>query len=317
MNDLVYECVNNCPICKANSKNQKTYKVPYFLPITGRKKIFKYINCQCQHIYLSNRPTISSLNDLYTPEFNDYYEFSQHIGKLSNFARQILLQNKLKQYLSFLSYKNKIKIVDIGSADGAHLIQLKNILGSKAELYAIDIYEGNKKFFEANQINFLNGRLEDLNINIKFDLVICNQVIEHVADVDIFLKELYKIGNSDTVFIIETPNTNSIDRRIFKKYWGGFHSPQHFNLFNQRLIKELFKKNKFQIKSIKYMPSTWNWCVSFINLGENLNSKLISSFGNLKNPLILMFFTVLDFLRILLKFKSSNMRVVVMKENYK
>ena len=310
---LDYEIISKCPFCNANYNNQKSYDVPYFLPKTREKKFFKYIHCTCQHIYLSNRPTISSLKYLYTAEYNDYYEFSDRIGKLSNYARQKLLQNKLKQYLKFVPQKEKIKIVDIGTGDGSHLIQLKNLLGSKADLYAVDIFEGNKKFFEANKINFINGRLEDLNINLKFDLVICNQVIEHVADVDIFLEALYKIGDPNTIFVIETPNTNAIDRKIFKKYWGGFHSPQHFNLFNQRLIKETLKKNKFRIKKICYMPGTWNWCVSLYNLGEDLNSRYIKLIGNLKNPLSLVFFTAFDLLAIFLKLKSSNMRLIILK----
>ena len=49
-----------------------------------------------------------------------------------------------------------------------HIPIKQNLLGKKVDLYALDIYDGNRKLFAKNNIKFLNGRLEDLDItNVK------------------------------------------------------------------------------------------------------------------------------------------------------
>ena len=72
----------------------------------------------------------------------------------------------------------------------------------------------------------------------SYDLVIMNQLIEHVAiaarpalhgDV----RDLRPGGH----LFLETPNLDSLDARAFRRrYWGGYHLPRHFHLFDSRTL---------------------------------------------------------------------------------
>ncbi len=310
---LQHTNILKCRNCSSTYINQKYYEVEYSSPLDKSLKIYNYIECKCGQIYLNNRPKTNSLKDLYSPDYNDYYEYSNSIGMISNVARQIVLRYKIKKYIKHIRKKKNLSVIDIGSADGSHLIQIKNLLGKKVDLYALDIYDGNRKLFAKNNIKFLNGRLEDLDINKKFDLIICNQVIEHVENIELFIESIEKISKKSSVIIIETPNIDSLDKKLFGKYWGGFHAPQHFNLFNASIIKKSLSTDKLYVKDIQYIPSTWNWCVSIQNMAIYRNLKYLKMFGNFKNPIVLAFFTIIDITLISIGFKSSNMRIIVKK----
>jgi 2-polyprenyl-3-methyl-5-hydroxy-6-metoxy-1,4-benzoquinol methylase len=70
--------------------------------------------------------------------------------------------------------------------------------------------------------------------------VIIFQVIEHVSDPAAVLRALARVLAPGGVLVVETPNVESLDARIFRRrYWGGYHFPRHWNLFSKETITRL------------------------------------------------------------------------------
>ena len=68
-----------------------------------------------------------------------------------------------------------------------------------------------------------------------FDVVVLFNLIEHVHNPKRTLSLIYNSLSSDGIAIIKTPNSTSFNRFLFKKfYWGGFHAPRHWVIFNEK-----------------------------------------------------------------------------------
>tara|TARA_Y100001968_G_scaffold117996_1_gene107449 strand:- start:948 stop:1892 length:945 start_codon:yes stop_codon:yes gene_type:complete len=305
--NITYKCIN----CGRENSSRNIHNVPYKIPKSQRIVNFEYIECQCGHVYLRNRPSIKSLQKLYSPKFNNYYSFSKTIGSVSAFFRNILLKKKARTYLKYLRGKHQYKIIDIGCGDCSLIFQFKKILGAKADISAVDIFPANSKVLQEKQINFYHGRIEDLDINNKFDLIICNQIIEHVADIDLFILSLKNISKQNGIIIFETPNTDSFDKYLFGKYWGGYHPPQHFEIFNENRLKEKFNQHKLNVIRVDYLTATWNWATSFSTMATHTRHKYFGFLGNLANPIALIFIVLLDTLLLSFSKKTSNMRLII------
>ena len=103
----------------------------------------------------------------------------------------------------------KIKLLDIGCGGGL-LSEPMCRLG--AEVTGIDASEKNiqvAKLHAKNnnlKINYLTASPENLKIDRKFDVILNMEIIEHVEDVDIFLKSCSSLLKKDGIMFVATIN---------------------------------------------------------------------------------------------------------------
>ena len=128
-----------------------------------------------------------------------------------NPIRQEYLVDKIKNHFSILpngSYPFKnLTLLDVGCGGGL-IAEPMTRLGAKVT--AIDASEKNINVakFHAEQmnlkINYLCATPEKLNE--QFDVILCLEIIEHVADVDLFIKSCAKLLKKDGVIFFATLN---------------------------------------------------------------------------------------------------------------
>jgi len=94
--------------------------------------------------------------------------------------------------------------------------------------------------------------------NNYFDLIICNDVIEHIDDYETFLKCLKLKSQQDAIFIFSIPNVRffpNLLNLLVKKDWHykscGILDQTHLRFFTKKSIIRLFKNNNFQIDKIQ------------------------------------------------------------------
>jgi hypothetical protein len=96
--------------------------------------------------------------------------------------------------------------------------------------------------------------------------------------------------------IVVTDNTESLDFNVFKdSYWGGYHFPRHWNLFNRASLRRLAEKADFEVDDISTQVSPVNWVYSIHNALVDWETPpwLINRF-TLKSTVSLSAFTALD-----------------------
>src|SRR5262249_57545619 len=101
------------------------------------------------------------------------------------------------------------------------------------------------------------GRFEDADLpQGTFALIVLQQVIEHVPDPRRMIERLRALLAAGGAVVIETPNTRSWDHRLFsKRYWGGYHIPRHFHLFNDRSHPALLRLPPLHLTPPRALPT--------------------------------------------------------------
>ena len=103
----------------------------------------------------------------------------------------------------------KIRLLDIGCGGGL-LSEPMSSLG--AEVTGIDASEKNIQVAKLHakknnlKINYLTASPENLKIDRKFDVILNMEIIEHVEDVDIFLKSCSSLLKKEGIMFVATIN---------------------------------------------------------------------------------------------------------------
>jgi 2-polyprenyl-3-methyl-5-hydroxy-6-metoxy-1,4-benzoquinol methylase len=131
---------------------------------------------------------------------------------------------------SYCSYKNlkNLKSFDIIDISKTSLNLTKSFLSS---------------FLKKNKVNikYILGDFLKKKIDMKYDIIVCGEVLEHVSDPIKFMKKVhYYLNNKGKVFISTCINCPAID-----------HVNQWHNIGE---IRKIFKKSKLDILNEKVLP---------------------------------------------------------------
>jgi 2-polyprenyl-3-methyl-5-hydroxy-6-metoxy-1,4-benzoquinol methylase len=254
----------NCPLCKRkfSTKFIDLIDLEY-----GSDSLHNFSECKnCKFLWLSPTPTQKELQSFYPPHYHGFNTQSNLIIKnlysIVNFFR-------FKKYLPYLQCPNS-KLLDVGSADGSYFDTLSKIC-TNVECIGVEnnpviVAKAKKKGRK-----IILGTIQDLDPEIKFDLIIMNNLIEHVVDPIAELLTAKRLLKSGGKIFIETPNTNSWDFRLMQKFWGGLHTPRHTFLFNPQSMEVICKITKLEIHKIFYPINTDHWALSIQNLLQSCN----------------------------------------------
>jgi len=126
--------------------------------------------------------------------------------RISYIKKNIINTFKLNQKIKPLK---KVKILDIGCGGGL-LSEPLSRLG--AEVVGIDASDRNIKIAKSHaiksnlDIKYLCSSPENFNSKTKFDVVLNMEIVEHVHDVDFFLKSCAKLLKKNGIMFVATLN---------------------------------------------------------------------------------------------------------------
>ena len=105
---------------------------------------------------------------------------------------------------------DKSSVLDIGCFDG----QLLSSLASDLQCFGVEVHEEAARRAENKGISIIGRDLSEIDeIDQLFDIVIATDVIEHVHDPLLFLKNIARITRRNGVIIVSTGNTRSLSCR--------------------------------------------------------------------------------------------------------
>ncbi len=131
-------------------------------------------------------------------------------------------------------------ILDIGCGSGDDIIVLKKI-NKQINAFGVDFHNTNNKSLKKNNINVINIDIEKQRLPIKsntIDIIIANQVLEHVKELFWINHELFRVLKKDGHLFIGVPNGLSLHNRILGIF--GFHPRSskiisaHVRIFSKR-----------------------------------------------------------------------------------
>ncbi len=282
---------------------------------------FDLVECtQCGHVYVHPLPQYSEISSLYP---NTYYTVNK---KSPLYLDGAIYEKKLgadaHKLRRSLSGFNIRSIVDVGAGEISRLAKLKEAFGGNVEAIAFDIQFEPDIEKQAQQVGvkLVHGNVETNTDALRdngHDLIIMRQLLEHLRDPELAVRNLARKLAPNGLMIIDTPNRGGLDYQIFRKrYWGGYHVPRHFHLFTQKSLTELIERAGLTVHKKGYLPSMGFWIISLrVLFGLNSIERGPSfwEFLRYKNLLVAGSFIAFDAIRAKLGFQTSNQFVYALK----
>ena len=210
-----------------------------------------------------------------------------------------------------------LNCLDVGGGSGWLLNVARKSDNRIMSTTVLDLNQLSKSIAEKNGHHFIHGNVENLERINEFDVVFMLNLIEHVSDPRDVLLTLKRSMKPNGILIIKTPNTNSLNRKMFqKKYWGGYHAPRHFVLFNKENFFSLASEVGLEISKFKYTQGTPQWAASVIGTFTKVRPSPTKEpmTKSLYWPWLLLVFAVFDVIRAPL-FKTDQMFIVLRKKS--
>lgn len=180
-------------------------------------------SCKTDHLYM---PT-DHMEELYDSK-NPLVRFI-HTSRLNSIIRE-------------LPKKDGIQVLDAGCGEGHLLEKLSQLKGRKVDCYGLDITDA---ALEKARERCPGAKLKKANLSQTgfdddfFDAVICTEVLEHVREYPIVIKELKRIVKPGGFLILTFPN--EILWTVSRFFLGRkpVKVPDHVNSFNPSSMKSL------------------------------------------------------------------------------
>ena len=223
-------------------KVEKKVKAPsaaYTISESELEKPDKIVRClTCDLVYAVPEVHVKEITrdyiDMEDPEY-----LKEAKGRLAQ--AEIILKRIAK-------FKKTGKILDIGSGPGFFLDQAKR---EGWEVQGADLSRWSRDYAKEHfNIDIYQGSLTDAHFpDRSFDVIVMNDVIEHLEDPKSVLKEIRRILKNDGVIYISTPDIKSFLSRFLRAKWWGINK-YHLFYFSKKTMERLFDEVGF--KSLRY-----------------------------------------------------------------
>ena len=223
---------------------------------------FDIVRCRsCGLLYINPRPTQEEIIRFY-PETYSWKEnlpagsfFTGIIRKAEKTYRQHLLNYEVNKVLRFTGIQNG-KVLDIGCGPGDRL----DIFRKKGfDAYGIEISSSARYAKEKLGLNVFEGNLDGANYPDNFfDIVTLYNVLEHVHNPRQLLQIIKRIIKNEGSLVIQVPNTDSWQLKIFKERWSAFDVPRDLYYFNPDILSRILQREGFEPVKISRFNNWWH-----------------------------------------------------------
>ena len=259
------------------------------------RDVFLAVRCAvCSLVYLNPRPEVSEFETIYPPDYHAFDFSPADYG----FVHKVRARLEAKRLLSWCAgLPEDARILDVGCGDGFHLKLLRERGTPRWTLEGVDVDARAAQAAENADLKIHLGSVERLELpENSYDLILMIQTVEHLENPFEILTAVKNLLKPRGKFVIVTDNTDSLDFKFFKgAYWGGYHFPRHWSLFNRKSLTLLAERAGFEIFDFKTQVSPVNWVYSIHNLLVDHHAPpfLVRRF-TLKSAASLSAFTALD-----------------------
>lgn len=234
-----------CPIC-SSKKIKRIKQIENFpaivFPVTQdiinsvkTKNLEVYFCEDCSHQY-QNDINLKFNELLYT----EYYKFYPYSG-IECFAEHYREPFE-KIFSSFIFHKEYKNLLEIGVSDSSQLDFFNNL--------SFDSYGITPQTTDLSS-KIISSFYENYIFDNNFDVIVSRFNLEHIVNLDDFLKKVKNDLNDDGLFFVQVPNSE----HFMKNNILNFYAHEHIHYFNPYSISKIFEKHGFFIERVYHANS--------------------------------------------------------------
>ena len=163
-----------------------------------------------------------------------------------------LFKNRLNVAIKLAEIKDDSTVLDIG-CNRAYLFKLIHEQNSLCKLYGIDIDLPPLEVMWDTHCEFKTGDVRTIPYqNESFDIVFVTDVLEHVDELDIALKEIHRVIKPNGVAILSGPTESRFYK--FCRFLWLRHFNVEYHVHTVRNIEKKLESNRFQLIKRRSLP---------------------------------------------------------------
>ena len=217
-----------CPLCQSNDNEYVSSYPGTFLSCK------ELLHCQnCELIFADKLPSKKELDEYYSKGL--YYDkvLDPYNSQVLDFSLK-LSRSRLNLIYSKIKFNEKPRVVDIGAGNARLGIALKECYDEADYDVVEPDVEVRSKY--GNWVNKQFSNISELEIG-RYDLVIMNQVLEHVPDPLDFLGSVNNILKPESYVYIDVP---------YKDYQYKPSLEPHLLFWNKKSVSVLLEKTRLK-----------------------------------------------------------------------
>lgn len=275
-----------CIICQSGDFSVLVNKIrdyEYGLSIAD----YSCIQCgNCGLIQLHPVPTLAELANFYPDSYGCYSVYDSYPRTLVELLIWFY-HNTLLNYCSQF-FRNGDTILEMGCAVG-NFLNLVKAKFPQCRCMGIEINEKAAECARRRGFEVIVGSAEVVDVEEdSVDFVILNHLLEHSFNPVSVLRKINKCLKKGGYVHIETPDASCLSRKIFNKFWGGYHFPRHIYIFSRDNLKHFLNNVGFEVIKTKGTLNSFGWTFSVQNyLTELCNIKKVNGRAWFYGPLML------------------------------
>jgi|SRR3989344_2354128 len=239
-----------------------------------------------------------------------YYQEGRYSRELIE-IRNSLYPEKARLFEKMIVSYTPQKVLDVGCGDGGLIAYLQEKMGFQG--YGVDI---SRKGTALAIRRGIESKVADIEEGIPFsnnmfDLIIANEIIEHLRNPDYFLEEVRRILRKGGMLLIGTPNLSVWFNRIifplgiypvyleastqFRKIGMGFLKNQvtqqpvgHIRVFNLPALRDLLTAYGYEITEIRGTSVPFESSNKLLSLFYKTIDTMLSYIPSLASDLIIL-----------------------------
>ena len=312
---IAVENVAACAVCSGLATSRYARGFDYELRTCGNE--WTFVQCTaCGHVWLNPRPAVTELATIYPPHYYAY-DYEARISAVARWGKTTLDDRKLGSILAHLDRPPRT-FLDIGCGSGRYLRTMRSRGLAARDIHGLELDQRAVDSLSAEGFSVQRARVEDADIpDSSIDLATMFHVIEHVDAPDRVVARIARWLRPGGVVAIETPNLDSLDRRLFAStFWGGYHIPRHWHLFTPATLTRLVESAGLTPLGTRFQTGHSFWMYSVhhrLRYGTPPRPRLARFFDPFTNVAPLAMFTAFDVARAALGFRTSAMLLVAQK----
>lgn len=236
--------LDRCPLCDtAQLVELYMAEDPHY----GIPGCFRIVRCaNCSLVFLNPMYSDEELTALYP---TDYYAY----GDDPEVARWKQLTKKLLGYWNGTKephFEKPGRFLDIGSGSGAFV---KRMVQQGWESYGIEVNRAAVELGRSKGLDIRHGTLQQASFpGHYFDYIRASHSLEHVSYPNETLDEISRILKPDGTLLIAVPNIDSLNARVFKKYWWHLCAPVHTFSYSVNTLTRMLDQHGFVPREVVF-----------------------------------------------------------------